>query len=196
MSISITSQINNIRTFSSFLAKRRDRLLRCLRFLVATLSCGAMSGCLYITDNGLTFFKPYYINRDREVSQVDIQVLDGAIKLLSDKSVGWNRNDDRLCICGESWSLFCALARSSIDVTGEYVHRRVAIQEVRFTINDNFPDRWQRHQLQEFNNHIDTRFEDVIWVLQETRKRLLLRLNRSEGAKADSSSGKDDRPKN
>jgi len=162
---------------------RRDgRGLAMLWRLALVALCVNLGGCLYITDNGLTFFKPYYTKRDREVSQADIQVLDGALKLLQDKSVGWNRNDDRLCICGETWSLFCALARASIDVTGEYQHRRVAIQEVRFTINDNFPDRWKRHQLQDFNNHEDTRFEDVIWVLQETRNRLLKRLNRSDTA--------------
>ena len=156
------------------------RIGRCavLRLLLLFL-CINVSGCLYITDNGLTFFKPYYSKRDREVSRADIKVLDGATKLLQDGG-GWNRNDDRLCICGEAWSLFCALARASIDVTGEYDHRRVAIQEVRFTIDDNFPDRWTRHHLQDFNNHKDTRFDDVIWVLQETRRRLLKRLDRKE----------------
>lgn len=152
------------------------RLVGRLLLLSLLLNLG---GCLYITDNGLTFFKPYYAKRNREVSQVDIQVLDGAIALLKE-GPGWNRKDDRLCICGETWSLFCALARSSIDVSGEYLHRRVAIQEVRFTINDNFPERWQRHQLQDFNNHNDTRFQDVMWVLQETRKRLIERLNRQQ----------------
>ena len=161
---------------SAIACGKSGALLRLLSRLVLLALLLNLSGCLYITDNGLTFFKPYYTKRNREVSQSDIQVLDGAISLLKEGR-GWNRNDDRLCICGETWSLFCALARASIDITGEYAHRRVAIQEVRFTIDDNFPERWQRHQLQDFNNHKDTHFQDVMWVLQETRKRLIKRLN-------------------
>jgi len=183
-----TTQIDKKDKSAQYFARRLGHGSRILSCLVLAILCLQVSGCLYITDNGLTFFKPYYTNRDREVSQADIQVLDGAIKLLNEGGVGWNRNDDRLCICGETWSLFCALARASIDVTGEYIHRRVAIQEVRFTIDDYFPDRWTQHQLQDFNNHKDTRFEDVIWVLQETRRRLLKRLDRFEANKPTTSS--------
>ena len=175
MSIFLAELFNQSKAVKTRLVSAR----RMIRWLPMALVLVPLGGCLYITDNGLTFFKPYYAKRDREVSQADIQILDGAIKLLQDGG-GWNRNDDRLCICGETWSLFCALARASIDVTGEYVHRRVAIQEVRFTINDNFPERWRRHHLQDFNNDQDTQFKDVLWVLQETRRRLLKRLDRRE----------------
>lgn len=33
-------------------------------------------------------------------------------------------------------SLFCALHQASVDVTGEYDHRRPAMQEVRFALED------------------------------------------------------------
>jgi len=179
----VTALFNSAMLFRPKARGSRSGIKRALSCLMLVSICTTQSACLYITDNGLTFFKPYYTKRDREVSQADIQVLDGAIKLLQDGG-GWNRNDDRLCICGETWSLFCALARSSIDVTGEYEHRRVAIQEVRFTIDDNYPDRWKQHQLQDFNNHKDTNFEEVIEVLKITRKRLLARLNHVDNKNA------------
>ena len=142
-------------------------------FLIAVLL--SLPGCLYITDNGLSLFRPNYLDRDRPVENADIEILDEALALLDDER-HWNRKDDRLCFHGEEWSLFCALAKASIDVTGEYRHRRVAIQETRFTINDNFADRWTRHHLMDFNNHKDTTFEDVRWVLMNTKKRLQQRM--------------------
>jgi len=84
----------------------------------------------------------------------------------------WNREDDRLCFYKEKWSLFCALAKASIEITGKYKHRRVAMQEIRFTINDNFPERWREHQLMEFNNHPATTFRDIRQVLEDTKKHL------------------------
>jgi len=132
-----------------------------------------LSGCLYSTDDGVSLFKPYYLDRDRIVEDEDIQILAIALDLLADENQ-WNRKDDRLCFYEEKWSLFCALAKASteVNVNAEYRHRRVALQEVRFTIDDNFADRWRVHKLMEFNNHSDTSFKDIRQVLLESKKRL------------------------
>ena len=48
---------------------------------------------------------------------------------------------------------------------GEYVHRQPALQEVRFAIDDNYKDRWDKHRLVDFNSHNDTNFADIKYVL-------------------------------
>lgn len=132
----------------------------------------ALGGCvLYQTDDGLSFFKPYYMNRERQVTEQDLIILDRALELLENQE-DWNKQDDRLCFYEEKWSLFCALAKASVDVIGKYNHRRVAIQETRFTINDNFRGRWVKHQLMDFNNHKLTKFSEIQWVIKETKNRL------------------------
>lgn len=76
--------------------------------------------------------------RDQPVTPDDVRILLRADELLKDESV-WNRNDDRECEDDEATgkrSLFCALHRASIDILGAYDHRRVALQEVRFAVED------------------------------------------------------------
>ena len=49
----------------------------------------------------------------------------------------WDRADDRICEDGdETFSLYCALKFATIDEVGEYQHRRTALQEVRFALED------------------------------------------------------------
>jgi len=110
----------------------------------------------------------------RAVTEMDIKILETAIEILGDGS-HWKKGGDRLCFYDEQWSLFCSLAMASVDIAEKYKHRRVAIQEVRFTIDDNFPERWEVHRLMDFNNHSATVFEDIKWVLEETKRRLLAR---------------------
>ncbi|WP_455205367.1 DUF6197 family protein [Kaarinaea lacus] len=142
-----------------------------IKIISINLLVVALCGCLYVTDDGLTLFEPYYMDRNRPVEATDLKILDRALVILDDESQ-WNRHDDRLCFHDEKWSLFCALAKASVEIDGKYKHRRVAVQETRFTINDNFAERWQEHQLMDFNNHESTKFEDIRWVLTETKKRL------------------------
>jgi len=139
----------------------------------------SISGCLYKDENGFSFFKPYYMDRNRTVTADDIKILDTAALIL-DKPEHWGHDYNRLCLFKDKWSLFCALAKASIDVTGEYKHRRVAMQEVRFTVNEQFPGRWKIHQLMDFNNHKDTTYLDIRKVLDDTKKRLEARLNKKQ----------------
>lgn len=147
------------------------------KLLILFLLSISLNGCLlYQTDNGLSFFKPDYMNREREVSELDLKLIKRSLQILSDQK-NWNKNDDRLCFHDEKWSLFCSLAKASVELDNKYKHRRVAIQEIRFTINDNFSDRWKKHQLMDFNNHPSTDFDEIQWVLNETLNRLKTRYN-------------------
>ena len=99
-------------------------------------------------------------------------------KLLSSTAV-WNRADDRECKDDEATgkrSLFCALHKACIDVLGSYDHRRVALQEVRFAVEDATRGREFEHRLRDFNNLPETRLEDIRKVLTVAKGRVSARL--------------------
>jgi hypothetical protein len=74
--------------------------------------------------------------RDQPVIKEDLLILKRADEILSDETK-WNRHDTRICKPEDKvWSLFCALQKACTEVMGEYQHRRAAIQEVRFAIDD------------------------------------------------------------
>jgi hypothetical protein len=76
--------------------------------------------------------------RDQPVTEADLRILKRADELLSDPA-SWNHHDDRVCDDDEALgkrSLFCALQKADAEVLGTYVHRDVALQEVRFAIED------------------------------------------------------------
>ena len=116
--------------------------------------------------------------RDNRVTQEDVLILVGAINLLSNEAA-WNRADDRACDDDEnsgSRSLFCALQKASINTLGEYNHRRVALQEVRFAIQDATNNRKFEHRLRDYNNLPETSLSDVISVLENAKERVESRL--------------------
>ena len=130
-------------------------------------------------------------SRDQAVTENDLRILHRADALLKDVSV-WNRHDDRVCDDDEAagkWSLFCALQKADREILGEYQHRNVALQEVRFAIQDATRDRQTEmviralrqfslpHRLMDFNNLPETRFEDVKQVLRVASERVGARLN-------------------
>lgn len=117
-----------------------------------------------------------YERRDRPVEQADVAILKQAKAILSEESV-WDRNDDRVCLETDTeWSLFCALYKASLAVTGVYDHRRVAIQEVRFAIEDVSRGKKFEHRLMDFNNRPETTFEAVHEVIRIARERVERRL--------------------
>src|SRR6478672_3517363 len=106
--------------------------------------------------------------RDQPVTNDDLRILQRADELLRDESV-WNRKDDRECEDDEATgkrSLFCALQKACVDVLGTYDHRRVALQEVRFAVEDATRGQDFEHRLRDFNNLPTTQLADVKRVLR------------------------------
>ncbi len=64
--------------------------------------------------------------------------------------------------------MFCSLYKASIDILGEYNHRRAGMQIVRFTLEKYEYGRVKEHRLMDWNNHPYTTFEDVNKVLRES----------------------------
>ncbi|MEE8608391.1 MAG: hypothetical protein V3S55_12370 [Nitrospiraceae bacterium] len=117
---------------------------------------------------------PEYERRSQAVTGDDLRVLKRADEILSEESV-WDRNDDRVCDEADiSWSLFCSLHKASVEVLGEYQHRRVALQEVRFAIQYVSEGEPFEHRLMDFNN--SRTFPEVKKVLALATERVEARL--------------------
>jgi hypothetical protein len=109
-------------------------------------------------------------NLDLPFDSVDVQILKRANDILSSESV-WSKEDDRKCqddIDSNKYSLFCALYKASIDIVGEYDHRKPALQQVRWIIDNQFKERLAGHRLMDFNNHSNTNFNEIKELLQES----------------------------
>jgi hypothetical protein len=124
----------------------------------------------------LTETSPEAESRSQPVTSEDVRILQRANQILSSPAV-WNRHDTRTCKPADrTWSLFCALEQASLDVLGEYRHREVALQEVRFAIVDATNGRRFEHRLMDYNNLASTSFEDVKAVLKVATDRVSARL--------------------
>jgi hypothetical protein len=114
--------------------------------------------------------------RDRPVTNEDLRIIQRANALQSDER-SWNKVDDRECGDDEASnrrSLFCALQRATVEVLGFYDHRRVALQEVRFAIDDTPLGVDVGHRLMNFNNA--QKFGEIKRVLATAGERLRRRL--------------------
>jgi hypothetical protein len=115
-------------------------------------------------------------DRTQPVTFEDLAILDRASELLSDAR-RWNRNDTRQCPKdAPTVSLFCALQQATIEVLGSYDHRRVALQEVRFAVDEALNGREVEHRLTDFNNLPETTIEQVRKVIADARSRVVSRM--------------------
>ena len=116
-------------------------------------------------------------SRTRPVDRQDLMILESADEQLLDSTV-WDRADDRTCEPQEeTYSLYCSLYFGSINTIGEYQHRRTAIQEVRFAIEDATAGRNFKHRLMDFNNLPETSFDDIKDVIKTATERVRNRLD-------------------
>ena len=140
-----------------------------IRTIALTVVFAALAGCA-------TTPTPSYEDREQAVSAQDLAILDGADAILAEEA-DWNRHDTRECPPGATtFSLFCALQKASIDILGAYDHRRVALQEVRFAVEDATKGREFEHRLMDYNNLPETRFSDIKRDLAAARARVAARL--------------------
>ncbi len=115
---------------------------------------------------------------NQPVTADDLRILERADALLKDQSV-WNRHDDLVCDddrASGKWSLYCALDTACLEVQGGCEHTKVALQEVRFAVEEASHGRQYEGRLMGFNNLPETRFADVKDVLRIARERVAARL--------------------
>jgi hypothetical protein len=68
------------------------------------------------------------------------------------------------------------MEKASLDVLGEYRHREVALQEVRFAVEDATKGVEFEHRMMDYNNLSSTSFEDIKKILEISRRRVSDRL--------------------
>jgi hypothetical protein len=141
----------------------------------ARLPCGAGAATV-LAQNTAVPSSDELERRDQPVTDEDLRILQRADKILVSPAV-WNRHDTRICKPTDKiWSLFCALEKASLDVLGEYRHREVALQEVRFAVEDVTKGIDFEHRLMDYNNLASTKFEDIKHVLKVATERVGVRL--------------------
>ena len=85
----------------------------------------------------------------------------------------WNRADDRRCDAHPtSWSIYCAMDRATIEVTGAHDRRRPAMEVVRLLVEERTKDRAYAHRLMGYNNDAKTTLEEVQSLFEDALKRV------------------------
>jgi hypothetical protein len=112
------------------------------------------------------------IAREVPPNEQDRDIIRRALAILSSESV-WNRNDDRTCVpTATQWSIYCAMVKATIDVTGAFHHRRPALQLVRQIVEERTINKKYKHRLMDYNNDSSTRFDNVIALFEEALTRI------------------------
>lgn len=102
-----------------------------------------------------------------QIASDDLKIAQQAQKILSSESV-WNRADNRQCPPkAKTVSLYCALERATLEVTGSFDHRGTVMEDARSAIDvvaPRHPD--YGHWLMGYNNDPTTSFADIQKVLK------------------------------
>lgn len=111
------------------------------------------------------------------VTKTDLKIAQRAREILNSPAK-WNHADTRVCPAqARTFSLYCALEKATLEVTGQFKHRGAAMQQARFAIEDLDPDwRQYHHRLMDYNNDPRTKFPDIQRVLDLIQNRIVKRL--------------------
>lgn len=105
-------------------------------------------------------------------SDLDREIVRHAAEILRSEAV-WNRADTRECHPADNkWSIYCAMEKATIDVTGGFHHRRPALQVVREIVDQRSANRSYKHRLMDYNNDPRTQFTDVQTLFAEALRRM------------------------
>lgn len=105
-------------------------------------------------------------------SDLDREIIVRAAAILASDAV-WDRADDRQCDpADKTWSIYCAMIRATLEVTGGIHHRRPAMELVRQVVDERSAGRQYEHRLRDYNNDPATRLSDVQSLFKEALARL------------------------
>jgi hypothetical protein len=105
-------------------------------------------------------------------SALDRQILERAATIITADSV-WNRADNRKCPASATkWSIYCAVERAEVEVTGGFHHRRPAMELVRTIVDERTATKTYQHRLMDYNNDRTTRLDDVRSLFREAIARI------------------------
>jgi len=102
----------------------------------------------------------------------DKAILERASQVIVSDAV-WNRADDRKCPANATtWSIYCAVERAMIEVTGGFNHRRPAGQLIREIVDERSANRNYSHRMMDYNNDPQTVLADVRSLFAEAIARI------------------------
>lgn len=103
---------------------------------------------------------------------LDQKIIQRAAAILSTEEA-WNHADNRTCpASATTWSIYCAMEKSTIDVTGGFHHRRPALEIVRKIVDERTATRNYHHRLMDYNNDPTTRLSDIQNLFKEALTRM------------------------
>jgi hypothetical protein len=103
---------------------------------------------------------------------LDRSIVRRAAAILSTTAV-WNRADNRECPNdARAWSIYCAMAKATVEITGAFQHRRPALEVVREIVDERAATRNYQHRLMDYNNDPTTRLSDVQGLFTEALARM------------------------
>jgi hypothetical protein len=105
-------------------------------------------------------------------SALDREILERAAAIITSDAV-WNRADNRKCPpTATTWSIYCAVERAEVEVTGGFHHRRPAMELVRQIVDERAAKKTYQHRLMGYNNDPATHLEDVRSLFAEAIGRI------------------------
>jgi hypothetical protein len=112
------------------------------------------------------------------LTRADLEIVQRAQEIL-DTPAKWNRADTRVCPPdAQTYSIYCALQKATVEVMGEFKHRGGAMQEMRFVIDEIAPNHDKyHHRLMDYNNDPTTTFEDVRKAFMLLEQRIVKQLS-------------------
>ncbi|HEX4810508.1 MAG TPA: energy transducer TonB [Bryobacteraceae bacterium] len=112
-----------------------------------------------------------------QIAANDLRVVQYARKLLTSEAV-WNRADNRQCPPNaKSISLYCALEKATLEVTGAFHHQGTVMEDARSALDDVAPHHPNyNHWLMGYNNDPSTTFADIQNILRATEQRVRKRI--------------------
>ncbi len=131
-------------------------------------------GWFVVTHFALSSTLSFDLDASHEVkpNALDQKIVRKAAAILSMERA-CNRADNRKCpASATTWSIFCAIEKASIELTGEFHHRRPALELVRQVVNERTATRNYHHHLMDYNNDPTTHLSDIQNLFQEALKRM------------------------
>ena len=108
------------------------------------------------------------VAKEIQPDALDVAIIQKAASILSSGRV-WNRSDNRKCPPdATTLSIYCAMEKATLEVTGGFHHRRPALEAVRAIVDRRTQGRPYHHRLMDYNNDPSTRLSDVQSLFAET----------------------------
>jgi hypothetical protein len=113
-----------------------------------------------------------------EIAADDLRIAQRARQILSSQAI-WNRADNRQCPPkARVISLYCALEKATMEVTGSFDHRGTVMEDARAAIDEvapHHPD--YDHWLMGYNSDPSTTFADIQKLMRLTEGRIAKRIH-------------------